>query len=94
MVIKQIIFDLSEVLILGVIGAENILSEKLNRPARDIAKALGDDPFYQVDEKMDCLFIEDNLKNITNADLLELKTVHFKSEHSISEIFEKLTHLG
>ena len=45
---KNIIFDLSEVLLPGLIGVEDILEKELGASSDDIAKAMGSYPYHKV----------------------------------------------
>ncbi len=53
--IEKVIFDLSEVLIPGLIGIENRLEEITGRPRDLIAKALGSHPYYESDNNLESL---------------------------------------
>ena len=53
--IKNIIFDLSEVLIAGLIGVENTLSEQLLIEKNLITKALGSNTYYTIGNQLEQL---------------------------------------
>ncbi len=54
--IKNVIFDLSEVLIPGLIGIENNLESKTGSPKEVITKALGSHVHYKIGNVLDELF--------------------------------------
>ena len=53
--IKNVIFDLSEVLLPGMIGVEHRLSRRTGLPIEKITKALGSHPHYEVGNILDHL---------------------------------------
>lgn len=53
--IKSVVFDLSEVLIPGLIGIEKHLEELTGKPRDLIAKALGSYPYHEVDNALESL---------------------------------------
>lgn len=57
--IKNIIFDLSEVLIPGMIGVENKLSHYLKVTPDAICKAMGSYPYFSVNNHLDKLFTDE-----------------------------------
>jgi len=54
-VIKKVIFDLSEVLLPGLIGIEKHLEEITGKPSDLIAKALGSYPYHAIDNILESL---------------------------------------
>lgn len=53
--IKNVVFDLSEVLLPGIIGIEEHLSLRTGTSKEVIAKALGSSPYYEKDNNLDKL---------------------------------------
>jgi len=53
--IKNVIFDLSEVVMPGLIGIEARLEEITGRPRDLIAKALGSYPYHEIDNNLESL---------------------------------------
>lgn len=53
--IKTVIFDLSEVLIPGLIGIEERLEKITGKSSDSIAKALGSYPYYEIDNNLEFL---------------------------------------
>ena len=55
MLIKTVVFDLSEVLIPGLIGIEKRLEELTEKPRDLIARALGSYPYHEIDNVLESL---------------------------------------
>lgn len=53
--IEHVIFDLSEVLLPGLIGVEEALEARTGKPKDLVAKALGSYPYYEIDNNLDKL---------------------------------------
>ncbi len=53
--IKAVVFDLSEVLIPGLIGIEKHLEDITGKPKDLIARALGSHPYYEIDNNLEGL---------------------------------------
>ena len=53
--IKNVVFDLSEVLLPGLIGVEDKLQLRTGKPGNLIAQALGSYPYYQDNNNLDKL---------------------------------------
>lgn len=53
--IKSVVFDLSEVLIPGLIGIEKRFEELTEKPRELIAKALGSYPYHEIDNALESL---------------------------------------
>ena len=81
--INTLIFDLSEVLIPGLIGVEERLSEALGIDKHLITAAMGSHPHYVVGNHLDQLFVG----QLSHADYIALLHVNLKLEADVSDVF-------